>query len=181
MNDIILKIMAVDRALENRLIGLLKENKFIEAIKLYRENTNMPLKESKDFVEQLMARQGIVMAPRGPKLIFRLLLVVLIFSLVAGIVCVALAGLYWPVLYNVSTPFVCPGVLRVTQEVAPNWAGVQPFIYCVDSSGNKSDVSMAAFAVSAVIYSLITFVIVMILAIVKGKKTLDAREKGLSA
>jgi hypothetical protein len=169
------------KELDGRLAELARQGKVIEAIQVYRENTGMGLKESKDYVEQLMAKKGIV--PPAPKLRLGRLLPVLLLSVVLGVLFVTLAGLVWPVLFNVSAPFVCSGALHVTQETAPGGAGtqgVQTFIYCMDAAGKKTDVSMSVSIVSGVIYSLIAFVVIMVLVIMKGKKIIEAREKGLS-
>lgn len=44
---------------ETTVLDLLHQGKKIEAIKLYREKTGLGLKESKDAVDELAARQGI--------------------------------------------------------------------------------------------------------------------------
>ena len=44
---------------EKQILGLMKGQKKIEAIKLYRKNTGCGLKEAKDAVEALGARYGI--------------------------------------------------------------------------------------------------------------------------
>ena len=51
---------ADERDLERELVGLLKGGHKIEAIKVYRERRDVGLKEAKDAVEALAARQGIV-------------------------------------------------------------------------------------------------------------------------
>src|SRR5690242_12479749 len=48
--------------LEERLLGLLRQGQKIEAIKVCRAETNVGLKEAKDFVELLATRHGI---PQG--------------------------------------------------------------------------------------------------------------------
>ena len=47
------------------LLPLLREGRKIEAIKLYRERTGVGLKEAKDAVDALEAREGIVAPRRG--------------------------------------------------------------------------------------------------------------------
>lgn len=46
-------------SLEADILSLIKGQKKIEAIKLYRERTRVGLKEAKDFVEALAAKHGI--------------------------------------------------------------------------------------------------------------------------
>jgi hypothetical protein len=50
---------------EATILGLLKGGKKIDAIKLYREKTGLGLKESKDAVEVLAAKHGIVTQGSG--------------------------------------------------------------------------------------------------------------------
>lgn len=49
----------LDEALERELVGLLQRRQKIEAIKRYRERTGVGLKEAKDAVESLAARQDL--------------------------------------------------------------------------------------------------------------------------
>ena len=49
----------LDEALERELVGLLQQGQKIEAIKIYRERTGVGLKEAKDAVEALAARQDL--------------------------------------------------------------------------------------------------------------------------
>ena len=52
-------LTGLDEALERELVGLLQQGQKIEAIKLYRERTGAGLKEAKDAVDALAARQGV--------------------------------------------------------------------------------------------------------------------------
>jgi hypothetical protein len=45
--------------LEQRVLDLMRQNQKIEAIKVYRDETNVGLKEAKDFVEALADRHGV--------------------------------------------------------------------------------------------------------------------------
>jgi hypothetical protein len=169
--------------LESKLLDLIKQEKVIEAIKLYRENTNTGLKEAKDHVDQLMIRRGPGVVPNVPKFKWRHFLSVLLISFVMGTVFVALAGMTWPVIFNVAKPFVCNGTLQTVQEnILSRYAawGREPFVNCTYFNGYKRDASVDAFVTSAIIYSLIVFVMIMVFAIIKGKKVMDARKKGLS-
>jgi ribosomal protein L7/L12 len=52
-------------AAEFDLLALLKEGRKIEAIQRYRERTGVGLKEAKDAVDALQAREGIIAPARG--------------------------------------------------------------------------------------------------------------------
>jgi hypothetical protein len=52
-------------SIEAEVLGLMRERKKIEAIKVYRQRTEMGLKESKDFVEALAAKHGIPVGSGG--------------------------------------------------------------------------------------------------------------------
>lgn len=58
--------VAVDgRVDEAKIVALLRENQFIQAIKAYREATGLGLKESKQAVEAIAARYGIRPTQKG--------------------------------------------------------------------------------------------------------------------
>jgi hypothetical protein len=52
-------------SLEEDILELMRTHKKIEAIKLYRAHTKADLKEAKDFVEALAAKQGIAPSSGG--------------------------------------------------------------------------------------------------------------------
>lgn len=56
---------SLDSTFEKEIVGLLEGGKKIEAIKLYREQTGVGLKEAKDAVEALAAQRGIVAPSRS--------------------------------------------------------------------------------------------------------------------
>ena len=53
--DLILKHLGIDpnRGVDEKIMELMKSSQKIEAIKLYREQTGVGLKEAKDYVESL--------------------------------------------------------------------------------------------------------------------------------
>ena len=56
---------SVDSSFEGKILSLLKQGQKIGAIKLYREKTGVGLKEAKDFIEALVADQGIAATSRS--------------------------------------------------------------------------------------------------------------------
>ncbi len=70
--------------LEKQILELLAAGKKIEAIKLYREQTNVGLKDSKDAVEALAVQHGIIPPPGSGCL-----------SVLVLLLCVLVGWFYW--------------------------------------------------------------------------------------
>ena len=60
-----LPVGSTDDEFDRELLGLVRAGRKIEAIKRHRGRTRFALKESKDYVEALAARHGIVPAKSG--------------------------------------------------------------------------------------------------------------------
>jgi ribosomal protein L7/L12 len=65
---------------EGQILGLMKGQKKIEAIKLYRSQTGSGLKEAKDAVEALAAKHGI--SPKGAGCAGMVLLLAIVYTIV---------------------------------------------------------------------------------------------------
>jgi ribosomal protein L7/L12 len=79
---------SVDSPFESEIISLLEQGRKIEAVKLYRENTGVGLKEAKDFIEALAADHRITVPSRSGCLgvvlfVAVILLVIVVNSLAA--------------------------------------------------------------------------------------------------
>jgi len=67
-------------SLEGQVLALMQVQKKIWAIKLYREQTGVGLKEAKDAVEALAAKHGI--SPKGAGCAGMVLLIVMVFTII---------------------------------------------------------------------------------------------------
>jgi ribosomal protein L7/L12 len=76
----------LDPAVEEEIVGLLQGAKKIKAIKVYRQHTEVGLKEAKDAVEAIAARNHIP-TPSGCAGVVLLIVAVLVQSVVALLVC----------------------------------------------------------------------------------------------
>ena len=118
------------KGLETELVELLKAGKAIEAIKRHRGATGAGLKEAKDAVDALAAKNGLVAIGGSPgkgMWILRLL-----GSAFAGLM-VATAGVaVFPDIGVISKPFLCDGLAVVSQHYSykPGQSGVTRTFYC---------------------------------------------------
>ena len=67
-------------SLEGQVLALMQGQKKIEAVKLYRQQTGLGLKEAKDAVEALAAKHG--MSPKGAGCAGMVLLMVVVFTFI---------------------------------------------------------------------------------------------------
>ena len=79
-------------SMEGQVLALMQGQKKIEAIRLYREQTGAGLKQAKDAVEALAAKQGI--SPKGAGCAGMVLLIVMVLAIIGvGVWGVGLAQL----------------------------------------------------------------------------------------
>ena len=155
---------APPKDLDQQVLELLRQNKYIDAVIAVRTATDLGLRESKEKVHHIARNSGIGDNALRPPFHKRLL-VMLGIALFCGLMISSAGIAVFPKIGYISKPFLCDGKLEYqSHKIYPHpgqgsyVTGVSRTFHCPDGT----DRTFLVFLVSTVAYSAILFVLFLL-------------------